>query len=629
MKFTANLKKQICLFVLFALISTVVLAPKDKKTQKKPAAKGRASSETTSLPKKQKLSDKAYSILNNTLVGPVDLSKNIQLKTRGQWDFKLLEKQVQDLTIDMNFPEMNGVNEASFRSFQQNFITPFEKCDADIDALLSLKEFTNCIKNDPYLNRISIPDNKFPLQGATVYYKNADHYAKILYEIFDDSRMGKLNFYNYMQMRLLSFSWMKCSTGSPFMEEANFECAIERASGWKTMNKNQAKALFTNYLAFSGSNNRQFDFILFANLVLSIRLYGKINRKEDNVANRNEFELALDHNILPERYNTKTVEYLFKIATDNTNGNSLGIDLISFCFYDFYLKIFDQNARKVRFSMDVSEFIKAMNHVLFPKHMIGSIKLIPQNVLSAASYQMFEDLNKDMKPEERHFSKSFLQKVEKKTNENWSLEQARGKNKKFAYNEKVTLTNLFNVLDSAFIGKINFYDFGSFIQLLHIFTINDPNNAKGRIVAGQIEKDIAYYKGYPIISKEFLARGKRLKTFNPDLYMDLHSLVLMMRLDDIVPNYSRRQDKTQLTEIEFKNILSHVNRKFVPDSHIKDCLRSNVDKAYPVYDWECAFTYTEMSTLKFFENSFDYLTKLTRKITLGPTEFNNKDFGLP
>ena len=38
---------------------------------------------------------------------------------------------------------------------------------------------------------------------------------------------------------------------------------------------------------------------------------------------------------------------------------------------------------------------------------------------------------------------------------------------------------------------------------------------------------------------------------------------------------------------------------------------------------------TEISTLKFYENSFDYLTTITQKLQLGPTQFNNKDYGLP
>merc|ERR1712222_214037 len=151
------------------------------------------------------------------------------------------------------------------------------------------------------------------------------------------------------------------------------------------------------------------DFIIFSDLALSVRLYGKINRKEDNVASTNEFNLALDNSILPERFNQKTIEYLFKLANDNTNGNSLGIDVISFCFYDLWLKIFDENARKTRHYLNVAEFIKANSNVLFPKNMAGSIKLIPQNTLSAASYNMFEDLNKKLKPEDNHFMKSFLQ----------------------------------------------------------------------------------------------------------------------------------------------------------------------------------------------------------------------------
>ena len=626
MKFTANLKNQIILITLFAMICSVHLAP--SQTEKK----GRSETETAGKPKGPKISKVAFNILNNTLVGPYDIPRGgVELKTR-KWDFKMTVKQVEDLTTDMNFADMKGVTEKSFRSFQFNFITPFEKCDVDADMLLNLKEFTKCLKTDEYLTRINIPNAKFPLQGSTIKFKNFDEYAKILFGIYDEGRMGKFTFYNYMQIRLMTFSWMKCSTGSPFLEESAFECAIEKASGWKTMNRNQARALFDNALSFSGSVNRQMDMVIFSDLALSVRLYGKINRKEDNVASTNEMNLALDNSILPERYNQKTIEYLFKLSNDNSNGNSLGIDCISFCFYDYWLKIFDENSIKTRHYLNVAEFIKANNNKLFPKNMEGTIKLIPQNVLSSASYNMFEDLNKKLKPEDNHFMKSFLQSAEqKKVEAKWSLEQARGKNAKFAYNQKNTLTNLFNTLDSAFIGRINFYDFGTFIQLLHVFTKVDPENAKGRLVAGEVEKELSHYKGYPIISKAFLLRAKRMKALNTDLYMDYASVLLMMRLEDIVPQHNRKLDKAQINEIELKNVLSQVNRRFVPDAHLKNCLRNSpdADKKIPVYDWECAFVSAETSSLKFFENSFDYLTSITRKIKLGPTEFNNKDFGLP
>lgn len=670
MKFIVNLKNQIFLITLFVLFSTVLLLAKNtevansenlkeksaeeraatanpKKTVKKPTkvvAKSRASSETetkvdsdSTAAKGPKISGVAYDILNNTLAGPIDIPRtNVELKTR-KWDFKMTAKEVEDLTVDMNFADMNGVTEASLRSFNYNFITPFEKCDVDVDSLLNLKEFTACLKTDPYLSRIAIPDKKFPLQGSVLKYKNAAEYAGILYGVFDDNKMGNMNFYNYMQLRLIAFSWMKCSPGSPFIEEANFECAIEKASGSKTMNRNQARALFEKTMSFSGSENREMDFVIFSEIALAVRLYGKLNGKGDNLANKNEMNLALDNNILPQRYNQKTVESFFQLANDSSSGNSLGIDLISFCFYDFWLRIFDQNAKKVRFTLTVDEFIKANNHALFPKNMQGTLKLIPQNNLSTASYNMFED-TKDGKSEGAHFVKSFLQATEKKItkessnkkkeNEKWSLAQARGADKKLAYKEKETLSNIFNTLDSTFIGKIEFYDFGTFIQVLHMFTKLDPNNAKGRLVAGNLEKEIFNYKGYPIISKNLLIRSKRIKMLNPDLYMDFASVLLMMRIEDIAPNHTRRIDKSTMTEIELKNILSHVNRKFIPDGHLKICLRQTDEKTVPVYDYECAFTTTEASTLKFYENSFDYLTTQTQKIKLGPTQFNNKDFGL-
>lgn len=638
MKFTGNLKNIFIILALFALISSVHLhkvdrTEKNKDKKKKPVTHTRSENENSESDSKKKISQKAFGILNNTLVGPIDIPRGgISLQT-NKWDLKMTMKQVEDLTNDMQFSDMKGVTEKSFRSFQHNLIIPFEKCDVDKDMLLTLKEFTKCLKSDEYLSRISVPDSKFPLQGATMTYKNFDEYAKILYEILDESRMGKMNFYNYVQLRLLNFAWMKCSTGAPFIEEVGFECAIEKVSGWKTMNRNLARSLFENTMTFSGTVNRQMDFVIFANMGLSVRLFGKINRKEDNLANKGEMSLALDNNVLPERFNAKTIEYIYKLANDDSNTNSLGIDLISFCFYDQWLKIFDENSKKTRFYLNVEEFIKTNSHYLFPKDLIATLRLIPQNTLSAASYNMFEDLNKNMKPEDNHFLKSFLQTNEMNMNKKkvqWNLEQARSQNKKLAYDAKKTLTNIFNTLDSGFIGKINFYDFGSFIQLLHVFTKNDPDNAKGRLVAGELEKLLAQYKGYPIISKNFLARAKRLKAFNTDLYMDFASLLLMMRLEDIIPLHNRQLDKAQINEIELKTILSQVNRRFIPDAHLKNCLRNSpdADKKIPVYDWECAFVSTETSTLKFFENSFDYLTSVTRKIKLGPTEFNNKDFGL-
>jgi len=85
-----------------------------------------------------------------------------------------------------------------------------------------------------------------------------------------------------MTLRLMVFSWKHCSVQGPFIEESNFECAVEVASGYRTLSKSAARRLFK--LGLELSNNeylRNLDFITFLYVSLSMRLYGKINRKED------------------------------------------------------------------------------------------------------------------------------------------------------------------------------------------------------------------------------------------------------------------------------------------------------------------------------------------------------------
>jgi hypothetical protein len=692
MKSIVFLKNPIIIMIYFAIISSVTLFKIEKNKKEKCAEnlKGLRNKKTSNIKKNKafknryqfeatngtasnntmKLSDKVNDILKNTfhMHNKKSEKKSIIDLRSLTWNFKLTSTEVKDIIKDMNFEDMKGVSERSLRSFKHNFILPFEICDDNHNNLLDLEEFKKCLKKDEYLNRIYIANNTFPIQGSVIEYNNFTEYAKMLFDIFDDRKMGNLNFHNYMSIRLMTFSWMRCSTASPFIEEVNFECAIDVIAGSKSLVGNQAKALYDNGLQFFGSLNRKMDFIIFCHLATSVRLYGKINKNEGTNINLKELTLALDNNILPERYNKKTIKYLMKLTHTNghgkDNGNEhevgfgdtgySGIDLISFCFYDFWLKVFDYNTKKNRFLMDLDEFIVAYNYTLFPKNMRDAIRLIPQNNVTSASYDMYVDTYlDDVGTEENHFLKSFLQnnelkkikeekkykKENKKENknfngynkENWSLEQARGNNTNFTFNQNKTLNYIFNILDGDMKGEINFYDFGSYIQLLYFFNKNDPNNSKGRITVFHLEKEINELKGYPIISKVFSVRAKRLKSLNQNLYMDFASFLIMMRIDDIMKIHLRDSDKTQLSEIELKNILFHINRKFIPDSHLKDCLRksSNKDVLIKVFDWECVIVKTEASTLKFYEISFDYLTSVTRHLNLNHTVFQNKDLGLP
>lgn len=129
-----------------------------------------------------------------------------------------------------------------------------------------------------------------------------------------------------MILRLMVFSWKHCSVQGPFIEESNFEFAIEVSSGYRTLSKIAARRIFNLELELSNLESiRNFDFITFLYLSLSLRLYGNINGKEDGDITRTEFNTALDNYILYSRYSQIVIDQLFGLVNEKTILNQ-GID---------------------------------------------------------------------------------------------------------------------------------------------------------------------------------------------------------------------------------------------------------------------------------------------------------------
>jgi hypothetical protein len=589
----------------------------------------------------------AYRQLNLTTNEHQEQKLNDFIQKNRKWDFKVLDKQLEDIAIDMNFKSEFGTKPDAIRSFIKYFINYFEACDADFDNMLTRDEFAKCLKNDTFLRKIDTPDARFAaVQQPGLNYTNFTDYSGYLFDLLDSHKMQKLNFYDYMILRLLTFSWTKCSVSAPFIDESSFECAIELAAGWKTMHRNQVRKLYYSALEISGSDTiRNLDFLTYASVALSARLYGKINGKEDNDVSRSEMSLALDNNILPYRYNKDIIQQILDLTKASDNANQ-GIDIVSFVYYDFWLRIFDVKNSKKRYHEYIEEFITACSTPLYPQQMLDAIQKIPQNNLTDNSYQMYTYLNiSNYQDESDHFLKAFIEsnvnvefatkkeknnlkkKVNSNNKNNWSIKEAATKITKFAFDKKKTLENIFKIVDNDFDGLINFYDFGSFIQVNYIFSKFDKYG-KGRLPAGQLAELLVSYSDFPIVSNILRERAKRFNLLPADLYVDLDSALLIIKIDDIIEANVRRSDKTTLFEIELKNILAQVNRKYIPEAYLNQCLRGNSADNIPLYDWECAFIQSEIRTLTYFENSMDYLTLKKGNLTLFNTVFVNKDSGL-
>jgi len=593
--------------------------------------------------KNDTLSRSSWRDINNTMVRQ---TVNVFLPNHRKWDFKLLDHELQDIALDMNYRDEYGHTQEGLRAFIRFFINYFESCDLDNDRQLSRAEFRRCMKNDTFLMIIDVPSKNYSaLSASPLNYTNETVYADTLFDLLDPHETAYLNFHSYMHLRLFIFSWRRCSVAAPFIEESNFECAIEIAAGWKTMNRNTVRKLFFLALEMSGSIDiRNLDFVTYVSFAQAVRLYGKINGKEDNDVTRNELNLALDNNILPLRYNQDTIDIFFRLIADKDLPNQ-GLDVLTFCFYDFFLKMYSKQAPKGTYYLSKQNFIPIFESQLMPYFVNLEFLKIPQNNLTAHSYQMYTYLNvSNYQDESDHFLKSFIEKkssflessmlenTEKNTkflaNNKWSTLEIYQNMSQYNFNPKMTFSYLFNVIDSDMDGVINFYDFGHMIQISYLFTHFD-NLYKGRLTAGELFEKFNHYSDFPMVNFKTKERAKIFNEFPQDLYVDLYSCILTLKVEDLFMAKARRIDKNLVTEVELKHVLADVNRRHVPDAYLNRCLRGTSKDNIPMYDWECAFVQSEISTMTYYENSFDRLTTAKNNLVLANTVFYNIDPTLP
>jgi hypothetical protein len=319
---------------------------------------------------------------------------------------RLLGKQIEELfTI---FKSKGAfLRDLDLKTASELFIKNFEKCDLNKSNKLSYIEFDKCMKTDPYLKSIRATPLKY---AAFSNYSYTDEFGfnSYLFNILDKYEENQVTLYDYMILRLIAFAWKKCSVESPYIDELGFECALDIASDWRSISKNTARNLFKLGISLSpnGDKMRNMDFITFFLIANSARLFGKINGKENNDASISEFRNALDANILPFRYNLDIIDDIFKLVHSGEEQFNYGIDLESFFFFDYYLKIFYQGTlSSKRWFIDLAQFRAIISSNYLPSLFYKYFKTIPQNKLSRESFQSKEYQPVDPSLEDNYFMK--------------------------------------------------------------------------------------------------------------------------------------------------------------------------------------------------------------------------------
>lgn len=255
----------------------------DKKHKKKLRKKTRTTTQTqtktntaSQVSANDSLKNSTYQALNITFIKQ-DMAefKN----THKKWDYKLIDKQLEDIFATMIHKE-NFKTTFSDRAYMEIFLNSFYNCDKNFDNVLDINEFKTCMNNDTYLSVITPPAAVF---AAFSNYTNPDFFYQKIFQVLDVFGSGALNFHAYMELRLMIFSWKKCSVVAPFIEETSWECAIEIVSGYKTSSRTILRNTFYMCLELANSNKiRNIDFISYLMFASSARLYGRINGKLDH-----------------------------------------------------------------------------------------------------------------------------------------------------------------------------------------------------------------------------------------------------------------------------------------------------------------------------------------------------------
>lgn len=549
----------------------------------------------------------------------------------NKWDFRLVTKQVEEIFNTMKLKDETSKTMHGDRVYMKMFIDDFSKCDIDKDNQLNLDEFQQCMSADTYLKLITPPD------AIYASWSNFTVQDKFNSEIYNTLNIYNttLNFAAYMELRLMLFSWRKCGVGAPFLEEIVFECVVNIVSKGKTASRTTLRNIFYQTLELSGSTRiRNLDFISFMYLAQSLRAFGSISGKLDNEISRDELNLALDGNILYDRFNQDIINAFFQLVEDYSSPTK-GLDLRTFTYLDFNFRIYGKYSVDKKWKLNFKEFTNVLLDPTFPALLNNTLSLIPTTFLTANSYQMFTYMNITKFHDEGDFFVKFAEKnsVKSKVNLRTSAKMKEAQaviggqimsSANTTINNTEVMSRVFILMDTNNDGYLEFYEYGLLIQITHIFARIDTLK-KGYILAGDAFEKYSEWSEYPKISTKLRSFANRMNLINQDSYIHLFNIMVLLRVDDNAALYTRRSDPSTLYELELKKLFLKLNLGNANDDHYRKCIRGVDSRKIPIFDWDCAFSIALQDNINVEESALSYNTVKANGISLTSTVFYNKD----
>ena len=544
----------------------------------------------------------------------------------ANWDFKLHERELDEVWGAVLRNEGKITNERGLRAFLNIFVEHFTACNKKENNVLTIGEFSECMANEPFLKKIKAPPKKYIFVPPN---QNQPEFNANLFFLLDTHLEKVLNFKQYLYLRLVIYSLQKCSPISPEISEVTFHCAINISSGYRTLQPNTTRSLFE--LALQLGNNedlRNLDFLTFFQLSQTVRLYSDINRNLQTDLSYPEMINALSNNILPKRYNKNTVNQLFQLLSSDQikTGNNqrlltLKIDIYTFYFQDFFLRLFSRPGAAKPFLLNRDEFLMTLYHPMFPKSFVSILEKVPmiEVLTKVANANQFMWHNITNFNNEESFFGSYLQlKSHSKQNATDTDKVIQGTQYKpvnetfkqyieptnYFYNITLVGDRSFTVLDAQENKAINFETFMWFIEHLWLFSKTDTSG-QGRVISSRLLDFYSNFGELPRISWELKVAVQDLANYQ-DVYVDSFHMLGILRAHKILSVWLKDRQNKQLKEPELKHILNMLSLSHIPEVYLDKCMKGLIENI-PYYDPDCALTQSFTKTLKFWDEGYQIL----------------------
>ena len=417
--------------------------------------------------------------------------------------------------IEVIYAKLKSKNSAmSVSKLRSKYENEFKLCDENHNGYLSRKEFINCVHNNtnsfanllPSFNNSNIAKH-LRLHGI----KSENDYINRLYDLFAPKTI-KITFYIYMTIVLYNSSFDNCQNVPFFIYEKKFECLVDYVVPYKTLPHGTLKTLFDFGINLSPNREERYlDVPTFILLSLSIRLFGKVNIRNNYMVSKAEMNHAYDNGRLPIRYNKEMIDDIF----DLVEGDEMNVH--SFVFYDIILKIYKCYNSGRNNQMTLKEMTMSLKHIYFPRRYLELLKK------KDAANKIIKKINKikrklsNSTEKERNSTKEEKNKTESLSILDLSFKMLSYKNeKKFVefpeYARFIRFFYLYRTIDKRNIGKVKVWKMKSLFQSRTIIIEVDEKIKKGLKNLEDIKDElfISPYYSFSLIEGENIIQDSAL-----------------------------------------------------------------------------------------------------------------------